>query len=214
MYFIKSSFLSAFVLLTLTSCLNFSGKLDVEDTLTLYHEYRGRLYKRVLPPGDYQANFSIIDRMVGQLDVTTRDGVTLNTVISAPYDTFIPRDNGSFFISHYKTSQIYDISGDVYTTKITDSTVYYGIENCNVWDQRYVCHRECGPYGCRDICRWQRVRLPGDQNVEYRKSQVSRTVTINFLIPHSGRKQGSFSGINSRSEKEYLYRGQCRPYRY
>lgn len=201
---------SLFIMSLFTSCIKFNGNLEVNKRLELYHEQNGKLFRRSLPTDNYSASFKIFNQNTVELYFDLRDGRRIKTKMLLPNISQKPDQDGEFFISADRMSQIYNIKGDVKTNVIQDPTRYYGSDICKEWVNRYICRTVCDNRGCYDRCSWEYVYAQGFQDVEYMQSTHNKFLNIHFINPETQVTHGTFKGTNKSIKRNYLYKGPCR----
>ena len=196
--------------IALSSCVKFTGDLNVKKHLTLYHEgSRGRLYKRILPPNSYPAILKIREDNQAVLTFDALDGRFVDTKMSLFDSGDIPTENGSFVIKADDSTQNYDIHATI-KTKSKTSEMISGREKCTYLDDRYTCRPYCDYYGCRDYCGWETVTIRGHRKVEYQEVTSMRRLRVKLMGADSEELYATLKARSSKKKRHYSHTGFCR----
>lgn len=152
-----------------------------------------------LPVGEQTAKLNIVGN--NQLQVTVKiNGKkrTINMVL--PKKLNIP-SNGAFIIPTQDLGQNFSARGDA-MTRISDSFLYRGYEQCTYTRYDWVCQIINGQQVCQQVPR----TVYGQQYVEFFNRNTDQNLNVNFV---DSALLATFTGERHFLEKIYTFKAQC-----
>ena len=190
-------------LFILTSCIDPTGNLHVNEKLSLIHTTVFNNHKTVtVAPGDYNMTLTIKSNDRFKLQIS---GINKDIKIKTKKGLSIP-ENGSIFLPAADLGQKYDMHITM-NTKTTNSDRRIKRETCDRIEYRTVCRSDSAGH---TRCYQQQYVTIGRRDVEYYIQTVARVMNLEMLLANSNIEAANFSGRDNDSRQINVWEGFCR----